>query len=103
MKLKFGMNNISIDNHLLPNMYQMPRMHKNFVKARFIIVSPNFSIKFLARSKTLIFRLCFRQMQTMYWMPRMHKNLAKARFIIVSPNFSIKYLTRSKTFFLFVF
>ena len=39
-------------------------MHKNPIKARFIIVSPKSSTKPLARTITLIFRLFFRQIQT---------------------------------------
>ena len=39
LKIKFGIDNISIENRL-PNMYWMPKMHKNPIKARFIIVSP---------------------------------------------------------------
>ena len=49
LKIKFGIDNIPIENHLLPNMYWMPKMHKNPVKARFIIASPKSSIKPLAR------------------------------------------------------
>ena len=48
LKIKFGIENIPIENHRLPNMYWMPKMHKSPVKARFIIASPKFSIKPLA-------------------------------------------------------
>ena len=64
LKIKFGIDNISIENHQLPNMYWMPKMHKNPIKARFIIASPKSSIKPLARTITSIFRLFFRQIQT---------------------------------------
>ena len=33
LKIKFGIDNISIENHRLPNMYWMPKMHKNTIKA----------------------------------------------------------------------
>ena len=45
-------------------MYWMPKMHKNHIKARFIIASPKSSIKPLASTITLIFRLFLRQIQT---------------------------------------
>ena len=64
LKIKFGIDNIPIENHRLPNMYWMPKMHKNSIKARFIIASPKFSIKPLARTITSMFRLFFRQIQT---------------------------------------
>ena len=64
LKIKFGIDNIPIENHQLPNMYWMPKMHKNPIKARFIIVSPKSSIKTLARTITSVFRLFFRQIQT---------------------------------------
>ena len=38
-KIKFVIDRISIENDRLPNMYWMPKMHKNPIKARFIIVS----------------------------------------------------------------
>ena len=64
LKIKFGIDNIPIENHQLPNMYWMPKMDKNFIKGRFIIASPKSSIEPLARTITLIFRLLFRQIQT---------------------------------------
>ena len=64
LKIKFGTDKIPIENHRLPNMYWMPKMHKNPIKARFIIASSKSSIKPLARTKTSIFRLYFRQKQT---------------------------------------
>ena len=45
-------------------MYWMPKMHKNPVKARFIIVSLKSFIKPLARTIASAFRLFFRQIQT---------------------------------------
>ena len=39
-------------------------MHKNPIKARFIIASPKSSIKPLAKTLTSVFRLFFRQIQT---------------------------------------
>ena len=48
LRIKFGIGNIPIENHRLPNMYWMPKMHKNPIKARFIIASPKSFIKPLA-------------------------------------------------------
>ena len=64
LKIKFGIDNIPIENHRLPNMYWMPKMRKKPIKARFIIASPKSSIKPLARTIMSIFRLFFRQIQT---------------------------------------
>ena len=64
LKINFGIDNIPIENHRLPNMYWLPKMHKNPTKARFIIASPKSSIRPLVRTITSIFRLFFRQMQT---------------------------------------
>ena len=66
-KIKFDIDNIPVENHRLPNMYWMPKMHKNSIKARFIIASPKSSIKPLARTITSVFRLFFRQTQKYYY------------------------------------
>ena len=42
----------------------MTKMHKNPIKARFIIASPKSSLKFLARTTTSVVRLFFKQIQT---------------------------------------
>lgn len=39
-KIKFNIDNISIENHWLPNMYAMPLMHKNTINVGFVIVAP---------------------------------------------------------------
>ena len=56
LKIKFCIDNISFENHRLPNMYWMPKMHKSPIKARFIIAFPQSSIKPLLRTTTSIFR-----------------------------------------------
>ena len=61
LKIKFGIDNIPTENHRLPNMNWMPKMHKNSIKARFIIESPKSSTKPLASTITPIFCLFFRQ------------------------------------------
>ena len=63
-KIKFSIDNIPVENLRLPNMYWMPKMHKNPIKSRFIITSTKSSIKPLARTITSVFRLFFRQIQT---------------------------------------
>ena len=66
LKIELGIDSIpieTIENHQLPNMYWMPKMHKNPIEARFIIASPKFSIKPLARTITPTFYLFFRQIQ----------------------------------------
>ena len=57
LKTKFGIENILIENHRLLNMYWVPKMYKNPIKARFITVSPKSSIKPLAITITSIFHL----------------------------------------------
>ena len=64
LKIKFGIDNIPIENHQLVNMYRMPKVHKIPIKVSFIVLSPKFSIKALARTIASIFRLSFKQMQT---------------------------------------
>ena len=64
LKIRFCIADIPIKNHQLPNMYWMPKMHKNTIKARFIIASPKSYIKSLSRNVTSIFRLFCRQIQT---------------------------------------
>ena len=59
LKIKFGIDNIPIGNHRLPNMYWMSKMPKNPTKARFIIASPKSSKKPLARTITSIFLFDF--------------------------------------------
>ena len=64
LKIKFGIDNIPIENHRLPNTYCMPKLHENPIKARFNIASLKYSIKSTARTITLNFHLIFRQIQT---------------------------------------
>ena len=57
LKIKFGIDNIPIEKHRRASMYWMPKMHKNPIKARFIIAFPKSSMRPLARTITSIFRL----------------------------------------------
>ena len=51
--------------HCFPNMYWLPnKMHKNPIKARFIIDSPKSSIKLLSQAITSAFRLFYRQIES---------------------------------------
>ena len=63
LKQKFGIDNISLDNHCLPNMYWLPKIHKTPIKARFIIASPKSSIKDLSKAITSVFRLFYKQIE----------------------------------------
>ena len=45
LKIEFAIDSIPIEYHRLPNRYWMPKMHKNPIKARFIIASPKSFIK----------------------------------------------------------
>ena len=63
-KIKFGIDNIPIENHRLANMYWMPKMYKNPIKSRFVMASPKPSIKPLARTITSVFRWLIGQIQT---------------------------------------
>ena len=64
LKSKFGIDNVSTENQRLPNMYWLPKMHKNPIKARFIIASPKSSIKPLSQAITSAFRLFYRQIES---------------------------------------
>ena len=64
LKIKFGVDKIPIENHQLPNMCCMRKMHKNPIEARFIIASLKSSIKHLARTITSVFGLLFRHIKT---------------------------------------
>ena len=59
LKIKSGIDNIPIEIHRLPNTYWMSKIHKNPIKARFIIASPKSSIKPLARPITKLSGLFF--------------------------------------------
>ena len=54
---KFGYNYIHPDDHCLPKIYWLPKMHKNPIKAHFIIAAPKCSIKPLSKTITSIFKL----------------------------------------------
>ena len=64
LKSKFGIDNVTTENHRLPNMYWLPKMHKNPIKARFIIASPKSSIKPLSQAITSAFRLFYKQIES---------------------------------------
>ena len=64
LKIKFGVDKIPIENHRLPNMNCMRKMHKSPIKAKFIIVPLKSSIKRLARTITSVFGLFLRKIKT---------------------------------------
>ena len=57
LKSKFGIDNIPIETDQLSNVYWIPKMHKNPIKARIIVVSPKFSIKPLVSTIRSVFHL----------------------------------------------
>ena len=64
LKSKFGIDDVNIENHCLPHMYWLPKMHKSPIKARFIIASPKSSIKPLSRAITSAFCIFHRQIES---------------------------------------
>ena len=50
LKIKFGIDNNPIENHRLPYVYWVSKMHKKFIKARFKKSSPMSSSKPLTRT-----------------------------------------------------
>ena len=58
-------DDVNIENHCLPHMYWLPKMHKSPIKARFIIASSiKSSIKPLSQAITSAFRLFYRQIES---------------------------------------
>ena len=54
---KFSFKNIPIEQHCLPNMDWLPKMHKTPIKARFIVAAPKCSVKPLSKAITKIFKM----------------------------------------------
>ena len=63
LKDRFHLN-VAEEEKKLPQIYWMPKLHKNPIKFRFIIAAPSCSIKPLSKALTKIFKLFFRQVQT---------------------------------------
>ena len=63
-----GRFNLSLDDNMLtlPDIYWTPKMHKNPVKARFIIASKRCTTKTLSKDMSAIFSLFQRQIDTYY-------------------------------------
>ena len=62
LKNKFNID-VSEVNETLPNIYWLPKLHKNPLKFRFIIAAPKCSLKPLSKAVTSVFRLFFNQTQ----------------------------------------
>ena len=58
LKIRFGIDSIPFENHRLPRVYWMSKMHKGPIKAGFIIASPKSSVEPLARTIKSVF-VCF--------------------------------------------
>lgn len=57
LRSKFVIDNLVIDNHCLSNTYWPPQLHKTPIKAKFTVISPQSSIKILAKTITSAFQL----------------------------------------------
>ena len=62
LKKKFGIE-LSETNNRLPNIYWLPKLHKNPLKFRFIIAAPECSVKPLSKAITSVFRLFYNQIE----------------------------------------
>ena len=51
------------DMHSLPDIYWLPKLHKNPIKARFIIASQKCTVKKLSKDITSIFKLAYEQVE----------------------------------------
>ena len=45
LKSKFGIDNVARDNYCFPNMYWLSKMHNTLVNTRYVVASPQSSIK----------------------------------------------------------
>ena len=63
IKTKFNINNVDSDNHCIPKMYWLPKMHKVPTKCRFIVAAPKCSIKPLTKAVTSAFKLFYGQIE----------------------------------------
>ena len=64
LKDKFGLLDHPAENTRLPNIYWLPKMHKNPIKFRFIIAAPDCSIKPLSKAVAAVFRLLQSQIES---------------------------------------
>ena len=62
VKEKFGVD-VTVENEKLPNIYWLPKLHKNPLKFRFIIAAPSCSVKALSKAVTSVFRLFYNQIE----------------------------------------
>ena len=62
LKNKFGIETSTV-NERLPNIYWLPKLHKNPLKFRFIIAAPECSVKPLSKAITSVFRLFYNQIE----------------------------------------
>ena len=60
--MKFGID-LTSENEVLPNIYWLPKLHKNPLKFRFIIAVPQCSLKPLSKAITSVFRLFYNQIE----------------------------------------
>ena len=63
LKTKFKISDIANDQHRLPRMYWLPKLHKNPIKARFIVAAPKCTVKHLSKNVTSVFQLFYKQIE----------------------------------------
>ena len=64
IKHMFNLDNVQVENHCLPKMYWIPKIHKIPSKSRFIVAAPKCSIKPLSKAITSAFKLFYRQIES---------------------------------------
>ena len=60
LKDKFGID-VKSENHCLPHIYWLPKLHKKPLKFRFIIAAPKCSVKPLSKAITSVFQQFYKQ------------------------------------------
>jgi len=60
---KFAFDNVPDEQHCLPNMYWLPKKHKNPSKARFIVAAPKCTVKPLSKAITAIFKMFYKKIE----------------------------------------
>ena len=61
---KFSLDDFEENNKCLPQIYWLPKMHKQPIKARFIVAAPKCSVKMLSKAITKVFKLFYQQIES---------------------------------------
>ena len=92
LKSKYNIE-VSAVNETLPNIYWLPKLHKNPLKFRFIIAAPKCSIKPLSKAVTSVFRLFYNQIER-YNMKSCYYSSVKTFWVIENNQEVLKSLER---------